>query len=1198
MTGNDAVCMGDSSVSGALCGCCEGTTQLTPAPIANRPGLSTLAYRMGTHAAFLETMKARLSNFFLDIPIEGLDAHGQPQIERIYPLCGLTTRATDDPSIALLDAWATVGDVLTFYQERIANEGYLRTATERRSILELARLVGYALRPGVSATVYLAYTLDNNFKDEVVIPVGARSQSIPGPGELPQFFETSDPLNARAAWNVLQPRMTEPQTWSTIVTGTKEIPGPRVYLNGISTNLKPNDPLLISSGSDSTPVPYRVLDVQPDAKANRTLVTLQVWQGAVPPAQAIASPEDVAAETKRQLGAIVTRHLGVEADQIGVSRNSQTFREVSKHLAALRQQLAEEVPFPAMMAHLNNETLPNLATTRQAAATRKGASELQPWLDNMTAELKSVAANASVARAESLAREFTLPAPIAAGGVGVGGVGAGGAGSSGDGGGAASANADPFRSVLTGLVKPASVPPANALQLKTSLNVAFQPKADTHLQMVGAFRQDLRQSLPTVVANTPVTPDVTIKVYALRVKAAPFGNNAPKRMHIDRGTADITVIGEWPIIEWPCGDGEQSGPSAPPLETESVIYLDANYDKILRDSWILIDSSVCQPSTSPQPQVSPVQQQPVIVKVKNAQADIARAEYGLSGKTTRIELDGSWLTFDNNAVPDQLSQPSSSQDQCQVLQSIYDVDFRVIRATAVYAQSEELDLAEEPIDDPICGSDSASDPNAYIELDGVYSDLQAGRWLIVSGERTDIQSSDPNNPGQMTPVSGVESSELVMLAEVVQRVLEADQNGYYGYGPQPVAGEKIHTFIRLAKKLEYCYKRDAVTIYGNVVKATNGETRNEVLGSGDASQALQSFTLKQSPLTYVAAPNPRGVDSTLHVRVNNVEWHEVDTLADLQPNDRNFITKTDDDSKTTVIFGNGREGARLPTGVENVTAVYRNGIGKAANVKAQQISLLATRPLGVKDVINPLPATGGADKESRDQARQNAPLAVLALDRLVSTQDYADFARTFAGIGKASAARLTDGRRQLVFVTIAGADDIPIDKSSDLYRNLVTALRDFGDPYQPFQVELRELLLLLISANVRIQPDYQWESVATNIRTQLLATFSFNNRDLGQDVLLSEVISVMQAVAGVMYVDVDTLGAVPEKKSDDGQRRLLTPDEIAAEVQRQIDASKMAGPAPRIVVNVAGAETNPISPAQLAFLTPDVPATLILNQIK
>ena len=67
------------------------------------------------------------------------------------PTLPIQTRAPDDPTIALLDAWATVADVLTFYQERIANEGFLGTATERRSILELAKLVGYKLRPGVSA---------------------------------------------------------------------------------------------------------------------------------------------------------------------------------------------------------------------------------------------------------------------------------------------------------------------------------------------------------------------------------------------------------------------------------------------------------------------------------------------------------------------------------------------------------------------------------------------------------------------------------------------------------------------------------------------------------------------------------------------------------------------------------------------------------------------------------------------------------------------------------------------------------------------------------------------------------------------------------------------------------------------------------------------------------------------------------------
>src|SRR5204863_235282 len=86
-------------------------------------------------------------------------------------------------SIALLDGWAMVGDVLTFYQERIANEGYLRTATERRSIFELARLVGYAPRPGVASSTYLAFTMEKGFEGK--IDGGVRAQSLPVPAPHP-----------------------------------------------------------------------------------------------------------------------------------------------------------------------------------------------------------------------------------------------------------------------------------------------------------------------------------------------------------------------------------------------------------------------------------------------------------------------------------------------------------------------------------------------------------------------------------------------------------------------------------------------------------------------------------------------------------------------------------------------------------------------------------------------------------------------------------------------------------------------------------------------------------------------------------------------------------------------------------------------------------------------------------------------------
>ena len=416
-------------------------------------------------------------------------------------------------------------------------------------------------------------------------------------------------------------------------------------------------------------------------------------------------------------------------------------------------------------------------------------------------------------------------------------------------------------------------------------------------------------------------------------------------------------------------------------------------------------------------------------------------------------------------------------------------------------------------------------------------------------------------------------------------------------------GDTTHTTLLLATPTAYAYKRDTLVIYGNVVKATHGATRNETLGSGDPSQALQSFVLKQPPVTYVPAPVPSGVQSTLKVYVNNVQWHETDSLAGLGPKDRNFITQTDDNAISTVIFGNGEMGASPPSGVQNITAVYRNGIGRAGNVLAGQISLIQSRPLGVKGIINPLGATGGADKETGDQARANAPIALMALDRLVSVEDYAGFTRTFAGIAKAEAARLSDGHRQLVYLTIAGADDIPIDPTSDLYLNLVSALKKLGDPGLVVQVDLRERTTLVLSAKVRLDPDYLWDPVVLQIRSTLLDAFGFDRRALGQPALLCEIISAIQGVPGVIYVDAEAFGGVPEKTVDAHGPRLLTLSEITEAVKeitgpRQQLASKgRPWPSQRVDAEHGRLDHGILRPAQLAIFTPDVPDTLILNQV-
>jgi predicted phage baseplate assembly protein len=406
--------------------------------------------------------------------------------------------------------------------------------------------------------------------------------------------------------------------------------------------------------------------------------------------------------------------------------------------------------------------------------------------------------------------------------------------------------------------------------------------------------------------------------------------------------------------------------------------------------------------------------------------------------------------------------------------------------------------------------------------------------------------------------------------------------------------ERVHTFLPLATPLTYCYKRATLTVYGNVVRATHGETRSEVLGSGDGSAKFQVFPLRQSPLTYVSAPTPAGIDSTLKLYVNDVRWRETESLLELEGGRRGLVTSADDDQKTTVTFGDGEHGARLPTGVENVRAVYRTGIGRPGNVPERQISLLLTRPLGLNSVINPVPATGGADAETRDQARGNVPLALKALDRLVSVADYEDFARTFAGIGKASAVRLPSGRPtggQTVHVTIAGADDIPIDDNSDLCRNLRLAFRRYGEPHLPVVIARRELLLLVVAARVQLQPDYLWEAVQPKLRQALLDTFSFERRALGQGAAGSEAIAALQAVAGVAYVDLDLFNYVSEQEAND-----------VTALRAKLQA--LAAPGNAVAGQGVGARLATLPPnatrplaAQLAILSPAIPDLIILTEV-
>ncbi|HYH79022.1 MAG TPA: putative baseplate assembly protein [Longimicrobium sp.] len=850
------------------CGCGGGTGQQTPATVQNRPGLPAVAYRVGTHATFRATALAALSSA------------SRPALR------GLSAR-DDDFTSALIDAWAAVGDVLTFYQERIANESYLRTATERRSVLELARAVGYELAPGLAASTPLAFTLEDapGAPAEVTLKAGTRVQSVPGPGERPQTFETVEEIAARPGWNALRPRLTRPQS---IGYGARS---------------------LLIAGS-----------------------------------------------------------------------------------AAL------------------------------------------------------VAVGDAVLLVGSERRE-------------------------------------------------------NAGSERWDLRVVSAVERD-----VAGNRTRIRWKEPLGSAHPFVSPAAQPSLFVFRQRAAFFGHNAPDWKLIPEQARVLYSPNDPDVGDWPGFEPPYTVSPAGVVEAD----LDAVYPRVLAGGWVVFASEDYRE----------------LYRVVTA-SHVARVGFALTAKVTRLRLD----TDENLARFTR-------------------------RETVVFADAEELPLAEEDVPDPVEGSE--------VELGAKLEALAPGRRVLVRGKRARVRVEDRavymyRPSGEILKVAA--GSELLLVAAgtpgapvataggdvATHDLLLRDEHGREGTANVDVdstvylpahpddpetaelatvlevrAADPEHPVLLLTAPLGVAYDRPTVVIEANVAMATHGEAVTETLGSGDAAREYQRFALRQAPLTFVSSAEAAGgAASTLEVRVAGVRWDPVPTLYGERPRDRVYTVRLQDDASTLVQFGDGETGARLPTGRENVQAVYRKGIGRVGNVRAGQLSLLMTRELGLRGVANPLAASGGQDPESMDDARANAPRTVLTLDRVVSLRDYEEFARTFAGVSKALAVWTWDAGRRGVHLTVAGPDGEAV--AGAVHDALLAALAGHGDAYVPARVESYRPVLFHLAATLRADPDRLPGLVKADVEAALRDRFAFGRRDFGQRVALSEVVSVIQAVPGVAAVDLDRL---------------------------------------------------------------------------
>lgn len=1319
----------------------------------NRPSLPEISYRISDYAGFRRRLLSLLPSIL-----------SSPDESKPGPLAKLTTRLDDDPAIALLDAWAIVAEVLTFYQERIANEGYLRTATEKRSILELARAIGYELKPGVAASTFLTFTVEDapGSPKEAIIPKGTQIMSVPGKDELPQTFETSEEFIAYVDWNVIKPRSSRPQT----ITGETR----QLYLNSISTQLKAEDYLLIvdrPKDREVTTYVIRLTDVKENAQAGYTLVK---WEQALN--SLISNPkvfafrqtanlfgynapawEDMSAEVK--LAAIAEKgKLNLLQGGIFLRDNhGDTWNSVSKGLPNVdilclviwNNILFAGTAGKGIYRFKDND---NNWESVNNGLTNLNIQTLYTNSENPRNPLFAGTPGGGVFRSKDGGETWV---PINTGNVRVEGQGSNNWQSINT-----SLPNTIVRSILTYTAEDSygsgtlfienttvrGYGTEFTKELKTSdkiiVDVEGEPQSiavkqvfsDTLLTINDPFTMSVIPLGTSFQLSTPVERNyIFVGTDEGIYRSQNQGNDWRTRnlsdkvvysllyrksylfAGTDQGLYRSSNHGEsWNLIQ-------QEGNNLPSFHERAVFALIANEDFIFaatdigvfyssdqEDTWQAINtreedknniwenyevrslatyqkedtyylfaatehgifvSSYTLSNSEPTNKINwkeiykkvsePIPTQNITTLVfnqtnKNLFAGSKftgflqnSAENKLNNSTNQLKekqewpefkisdnhidldtlypqiLPNSWIVMvdrNNLLVPDnqftvaarQVKSISTSMrkdfglnakiTRIELDKAVEDSeDFR-LRSTIVLTRSEELELAKEQLTVSDRQQEIFQDPiqKQKILLSEFISGLQINQTLIVSGKRIRIQlrkNLELVNDFSKKLLQQGEVLQLLEISDLNQRWKLIDKDGFQGYStinyeeitllPAAEDSEFVSEVVKIQspptdqqkpiltiqEPIKNAYDPTTVKIYGNVVEATHGETIEEVLGSGDGNLINQNFALKKPPLTYISTTSAKGADSTLKVRVNGILWQEVSSLYSLTPQDQSYIIRIEDDGTTTVTFGNGIQGSRLPTGEENITATYRSGIGLDGNIGVDRLTLLKTRPLGIIEVTNPIAATGAAARESLEEARTKAPATVRTLDRIVSLSDFEDFVRSFAGIGKAQAVEVWHEEIQLVHITIAAVNGAEVLQESNLYTNLIEAIDLARDPLQKVQVDSYDRLLFNLEAKLMLNSRYQVEAIENKVITALKNTFAFEKRQFAQAVTASEVIAIIQNIEGVIAVDLDKFYKL-------GQSHTLEQSLTALQARSDPENNGVL-PAQLLLLNPAGIQLKTVS---------------------
>jgi uncharacterized phage protein gp47/JayE len=304
------------------------------------------------------------------------------------------------------------------------------------------------------------------------------------------------------------------------------------------------------------------------------------------------------------------------------------------------------------------------------------------------------------------------------------------------------------------------------------------------------------------------------------------------------------------------------------------------------------------------------------------------------------------------------------------------------------------------------------------------------------------------------------------------------------------------------------------------VPVTQGVTRTQVNVGTSSGLPVQEFRLPDVPV----------INGTVQVFVDDVdtltEWTYITYLVDADPADRVFTTFLDDSGATWIRFGDNLNGA-IPTNQLTIYATYRVGGGAIGNVNAGVVNALSASNLPGVTIAQDTDGgaissamTGGADPETNDQIRANAPRIFRTQDRCVTLQDFSDLALTIPGIVRANAVAST---YTSVSVYVIGSDGG--QPSATNLQNVQNTLQSKALAGATVTVAGPNVVGVNIGTSsspivVECWPRYSRASVLYDVQQALKNMLSFANVDFGMRLTLSDFYKALLAVDGVRYASI------------------------------------------------------------------------------